>query len=81
MFEYLFGETGGDDDLIAMVKKYAASGQNYDGRMVAVRSRWRCGKSRCRKAPIPSTFTQPQSRLYENFCETTLRPACVRPSL
>jgi hypothetical protein len=35
LFEYLFGETGGDDDLIAMVKKYAASGQNYNGRMVA----------------------------------------------
>jgi len=35
MFEYLFGEIGGDDDLIAMVKKYAASRQTYDGHMAA----------------------------------------------
>jgi hypothetical protein len=33
MFEHFFGEVGGDDDFIAMVKKYAASGQAYDGRM------------------------------------------------
>lgn len=33
MLEHLFGEIGGDDDLIAMVKKYSASGQTYDGRM------------------------------------------------
>jgi hypothetical protein len=35
MFEYLFGEIGDDDDLVTMVKKYAASGQTYDGRMAA----------------------------------------------
>ena len=35
MFEHFFGEIGGDHDLIAMVKKYAASGQTYDGRMAA----------------------------------------------
>jgi hypothetical protein len=28
MLERLFGEVGDDDDLIAMVRKYAASGQN-----------------------------------------------------
>jgi hypothetical protein len=39
MLEDLFGEIGGDDDLIAMVKKYAASCQPYDGRMAgAVRA-------------------------------------------
>jgi hypothetical protein len=39
MLEHLFGEIGGDDDLIAMVKKYAASCQPYDGRMAgAVRA-------------------------------------------
>jgi hypothetical protein len=39
MLEHFFGEVGGDDDLIAMVKKYAASGQTYDGRMAnAVRA-------------------------------------------
>jgi hypothetical protein len=33
MLEYLFGEVGDDDDFIAMVKRYAAAGQAYDGRM------------------------------------------------
>jgi hypothetical protein len=33
MLEHLFGECGGEDELIAMVKKYAASGQADDGRM------------------------------------------------
>jgi hypothetical protein len=33
MLEHFFGEIGSDEDLIAMVKKYAASGQTYDGRM------------------------------------------------
>lgn len=33
MLEHLFGECGGEDELIAMVKKYAATGQTYDGRM------------------------------------------------
>jgi hypothetical protein len=35
MFEYLFGEIGDGDDLVTMVKKYATSGQTYDGRMAA----------------------------------------------
>jgi hypothetical protein len=35
MLEHLFGEIGGYDDLVAMVKKYATSGQAYDGRMAA----------------------------------------------
>jgi hypothetical protein len=33
MLEHFFGESGGDDALIAMVKKYAAVGQTYDGSM------------------------------------------------
>jgi hypothetical protein len=33
MFEYLFGEIGDEDDLVAMVQKYAANGQPYDQRM------------------------------------------------
>ena len=36
MLEHLFGEFGGDDDLIAMVRKYAAGGQGYNSRMDAV---------------------------------------------
>ena len=35
MLEHLFGEIGGEDDLIEMVKKYAASSQTHDGRMAA----------------------------------------------
>jgi hypothetical protein len=35
MFEHLFGEIGDDADLIAMVKKCAASGRPYDGRMAS----------------------------------------------
>jgi hypothetical protein len=35
MLEHLFGEVGNDDDLIAMVEKYAATGQPYDSRMAA----------------------------------------------
>jgi hypothetical protein len=35
MLEHFFGEIGSDEDLIAMVKKYAASGQTYDGRMAS----------------------------------------------
>jgi hypothetical protein len=31
MLEYFFGEMAGEDDLIAMVKKYAANNQAYDG--------------------------------------------------
>ncbi len=33
MLEHLFGEIGDADDIIAMIKKYAANGQPYDGRM------------------------------------------------
>ena len=33
MLEHFFGECGGDDDLIAMFKKYAATDQTYDGPM------------------------------------------------
>ena len=33
MLEHFFGEAGSEDDLIAMVKKYAANGQAYDGQM------------------------------------------------
>jgi hypothetical protein len=33
MLEHFFGEAGGEDDLIAMVKKYAANSQDYDGQM------------------------------------------------
>ena len=33
MLEHFFGEFGDEDDLVAMVKKYAATGQSYDGRM------------------------------------------------
>jgi len=33
MLEYFFGEAGTEDDLLAMIKKYAANGQGYDGRM------------------------------------------------
>lgn len=36
MLEHFFGEIGGEEDLIAMIKKYAAAGQAYDGRMSAV---------------------------------------------
>jgi hypothetical protein len=36
MLEHFFGEVGGEDELIAMVKKYAASGQTYDGCMAWV---------------------------------------------
>jgi hypothetical protein len=36
MLEHLFGEIGDEDDLIAMIKKYAASGQMYDGPMARV---------------------------------------------
>ena len=35
MLEYFFGEVGEYEDLIAMVKKYVADGQTYDGRMAA----------------------------------------------
>jgi hypothetical protein len=35
MLEYFFSEAGGEDDLIAMVKKYAAIGQAYDREMAA----------------------------------------------
>jgi hypothetical protein len=39
MLEHFFGEFGDDDDLIAMIKRYAAAGQTYDGRMAdAVRA-------------------------------------------
>ena len=31
MLEHLFGEIGDDHDLVAMVKKYAATGRRYDG--------------------------------------------------
>jgi NACHT C-terminal Alpha/Beta 2 len=33
MLEHLFGEIGDDEDLVAMVRKYAANGQRYDQRM------------------------------------------------
>jgi hypothetical protein len=33
MLEHFFEEFGDDDTLVAMVKKYAATGQAYDGRM------------------------------------------------
>jgi NACHT C-terminal Alpha/Beta 2 len=33
MLEHLFGEIGDEDDLVAMVKKYAANSQAYDQRM------------------------------------------------
>ena len=33
MLENLFGEIGDDEDLVAMVRKYAANGQRYDQRM------------------------------------------------
>jgi hypothetical protein len=33
MLEHFFGEFGDDEDLITMIKKYAAAGQIYDGRM------------------------------------------------
>jgi uncharacterized membrane protein YgcG len=33
MLENLFGEIGDDEDLVAMVRKYAADGQRYDQRM------------------------------------------------
>lgn len=36
LLEHLMEECGDEDDLMAMVKKYAASGQNYDGRMDGV---------------------------------------------
>jgi hypothetical protein len=35
LLEHLFGELGDDDDLIAMIQKYAATRQPYDGRMDA----------------------------------------------
>jgi hypothetical protein len=35
MLEHFFGEAGSEDDLIAMVKKYAANGQPYDGQIAA----------------------------------------------
>jgi hypothetical protein len=36
MLESFLGEAGDDDDFIAMVKKYIASGQAYDSRMASV---------------------------------------------
>jgi hypothetical protein len=33
MLEYVFGEIGDEDDLVAMIQKYAANGQRYDQRM------------------------------------------------
>jgi hypothetical protein len=36
LLEHLFEEWGGEDDLIAMVKKYASAGQHYDGLMERV---------------------------------------------
>ncbi len=33
LFEHLFGECGDEDDLIAMIKKYAEANQAYDGNM------------------------------------------------
>jgi hypothetical protein len=33
MLEHLFGEIGDEEDLVAMVRKYAANGQRYDQRM------------------------------------------------
>ncbi|SIN88580.1 hypothetical protein SAMN05443247_00459 [Bradyrhizobium erythrophlei] len=36
MLEHFFGEAASYDDLIAMVRKYAASGQAYDGQMASV---------------------------------------------
>jgi len=36
MLEHFFGEAASQDDLVAMVKKYAASGQAYDGQMASV---------------------------------------------
>jgi hypothetical protein len=39
MLERFFGECGGEDDLLAMVKKYAVAAQGYDGHMdTAVRA-------------------------------------------
>jgi hypothetical protein len=39
VLEHFLGEIGGSDELITIVKKYAASGQSYDGRMAhAVRA-------------------------------------------
>jgi hypothetical protein len=35
LLEHLFGELGDDDDLIALIQKYAATRQPYDGRMDA----------------------------------------------
>jgi hypothetical protein len=35
MLEHFFGEAASDDDLIAMVKKYAANNQSYDGQMAS----------------------------------------------
>jgi hypothetical protein len=35
MFEHLFGEIGGETDLVTMVKKYVASGKPFDQRMAA----------------------------------------------
>jgi hypothetical protein len=35
MLERFFGECGGEDDLLAMIKKYTAAGQTYDGPMDA----------------------------------------------
>jgi hypothetical protein len=36
LLEHLMEECGDENDLMAMVKKYAAAGQNYDGRMDGV---------------------------------------------
>jgi hypothetical protein len=35
MLEHFFGEAASDDDLIAMVRKYAANNQSYDGQMAS----------------------------------------------
>ena len=36
LLEHIFEECGDEDDLIAMAKKYAATGRHYDGRIDAV---------------------------------------------
>ena len=36
MLEHFIGEVGDDENLIAMINKYAANEQTYDGRMAEV---------------------------------------------
>ena len=66
-------QAGSEDDLTAMVEKYAIEGQAYDGRMEAA-----CGQSEydgchSRMAQVPLTSIQHRSRESENIYSRRLK--------